>query len=136
MGCRALYRCVLGHMHVQTYVLVARQHIHHNACHNVIVATHTIMCTTPIRTSSHPQHSHTLTQRLPLSVQQLVQQSPSLTQSNGLLLGRRATSVFVVDAASGRVIKSYWDHTPDGNVHGDVLSGMDDAHDGDASPGV
>lgn len=52
-------------------------------------------------------------QRLPLSVQQLVQQSPSLTQSDGLLLGRRTTTVFVVDADSGAIVKAFWDHEAD-----------------------
>ena len=44
-------------------------------------------------------------QRLPATVPQLVTASPSATEDGALLLGRHRSSVYVVDAKSGALLR-------------------------------
>eukprot|EP00899_Mesostigma_viride_P015117 jgi/Mesvir1/23606/Mv18289-RA.1 len=46
-------------------------------------------------------------ERLPISVQELVEVSPALTQDGALVLGERSTVVFVLDASSGKLLRSF-----------------------------
>lgn len=48
-----------------------------------------------------------LLQRLPASVQEVVDMSPSLTSDGAVVLGTRQTTVMLVDPVSGRVIRSF-----------------------------
>ena len=52
-----------------------------------------------------------VTQRLPATIEQLVEASPSATEDGALLLGSHSSSIFVVDGKSGTLLRVL---SPDG----------------------
>ena len=46
-------------------------------------------------------------QRLPHSVAELVESAPSLSKEGALLLGSRHTTVFVIEAATGELVRIF-----------------------------
>jgi hypothetical protein len=55
----------------------------------------------------HTQHNtHTLSQRLPISLPELVDAAPSLTADGSLILGSRDSKVFALDRRSGRSVST------------------------------
>jgi hypothetical protein len=49
-------------------------------------------------------------QRLPLSVQEVVEGAPSLTEDGGLVVGGRTTTVFLVDANTGALRRAFLEY--------------------------
>jgi serine/threonine-protein kinase/endoribonuclease IRE1 len=46
-------------------------------------------------------------QKLPLSVPELVELSPSVTEDGAYVLGSRDTTIFSIDLASGALVRAY-----------------------------
>ena len=49
-------------------------------------------------------------QRLPLSVQEVVEEAPSLTEDGALVVGSRTTTVFLVDPGTGRLERAFLEY--------------------------
>lgn len=49
-------------------------------------------------------------QRLPLSVQEVVEEAPSLTEDGALVVGSRTTTVFLVDPSTGRLERAFLEY--------------------------
>ena len=68
---------------------------------------HTAQAHAPGKVASADSSWASLLQRLPASVQEVVDMSPSLTSDGAVVLGTRQTTVMLVDPGSGRVIRSF-----------------------------
>ncbi len=52
---------------------------------------------------------HCLAQKLPVTVSELVNESPAPTLDGSIVLGSQHTTVFLIDGASGQLIKTFYD---------------------------
>lgn len=48
-------------------------------------------------------------QKLPVTVSELVNQSPAPTLDGSLMMGSQHTTVFLIDGASGRLLRTFYD---------------------------
>jgi hypothetical protein len=52
-------------------------------------------------------YSHVIAQKLPVTVPELVELSPSITVDNALVLGSKQTTVFMLDRRTGKLLKTF-----------------------------
>lgn len=119
MASNVYHSCVTCHVHHYTNVTCAKLGISPAASlhgHDPFAACFYALS---LSTQSHKvikSHTawlctvHTCTQRLPATIAQLVDASPSATEDGALLLGSHSSSVFVVDGKSGALLRVLSSH--------------------------